>query len=129
MKPASDVELVTLTIEMNVRPEVQGQALQLLRSGVGLTEAKAECQSCRVSRDALDDNRLRYSETWTSEVAMQRHIQSEAFRRVLTAMDLCSEEPQVIIGNLSGHSGLSYLRKLREKPMGKSSAIPPNLEY
>lgn len=126
MKLASDVELVTLTIEMNVRPEVQGQALQLLRSGVGLTEAKAECQSCRVSRDALDDNRLRYSETWTSVAAMQRHVQSEAFRRVLTAMDLCSEEPQVIIGNLSGHSGMAYLRELREKPVAQSPQAAPN---
>lgn len=126
MQSTSEVEVVTLTIDMQFRPGVQGQALQLLRSGVGLTEAKAECQSCRVSRDAVDDNRLRYSETWTSEAALRRHVQSEAFRRVLTAMDLCSEEPQVIIGNLSGHSGMAYLRELREKPVAQSSLAVPN---
>jgi len=38
-----------------------------------------------------------------------------ADRRVLIAVDLCSEEPWIVIGNLPGHSGMEYLRKLREE--------------
>jgi hypothetical protein len=29
-------------------------------------------------------------------------------------MDMCCEEPQVVIGNLSGRSGIAYLQELRE---------------
>ena len=38
-----------------------------------------------------------------------------ADRRVLIAVDLCSEEPRIVVGNLSGHSGMEYLRKLQEE--------------
>ena len=54
-------------------------------------------------------------EEWESAEAFRRHIRSEEFRRVLVAVDMCCEEPQIVIGNLSGHSGMEYLRKLRDE--------------
>ena len=45
--------------------------------------------------------------------AFRKHLRSEEFRRVLMAMDMCCEEPKVLVGNLSGGSGMDYLRELR----------------
>jgi len=36
-------------------------------------------------------------------------------RRVLIAADLCCDEPRIVVGNLSGHLGMEFLRKLREE--------------
>lgn len=47
-------------------------------------------------------------------IAFARHVQSEEFRRVLTAMDLCIEEPRIMIRKLPGHGGMAYLHNLRE---------------
>ena len=41
-------------------------------------------------------------------------IKDEEFRRVLIALDMSSEEPRIVVGTLSGHSGMEYLRELRE---------------
>jgi len=41
-------------------------------------------------------------------------IKDEEFRRVLIALDMSSEEPRIVVGNLSEHGGLEYLRELRE---------------
>jgi len=41
-------------------------------------------------------------------------VKAEEFRRVLIALDMSSEEPRIVVGNLSEHGGLEYLRELRE---------------
>ena len=89
--------------------------MQLLVSGIGRIEAKSGCQNCHISRDVSAENRLHYSETWAAENEFRQHVQSEEFLRVLTAMDMCSEEPSIVIGNLSGHTGLTYLQELCDR--------------
>ncbi len=103
---------VTCTVDMRVLPPAAERVAQVILPVVGIVRAKTGCVSCALTRDVEDGCRLRYSETWSGEAAFQRHTQSAEFRRVLLAMDMCSEEPEVTIGNLSGHSGMDYLRDL-----------------
>lgn len=105
-------DVVTLSIDMRFAPEKIGQAIQLLVSVGGRIEAKPGCLDCLVSRDSISENRMRYSESWASEPPLLRHLQSDEFQRVLLAMDMCCEEPQVAIGNFSGQTGLLYLQEL-----------------
>lgn len=114
MKSDSHLALVTCSIDMHFSSGDAEHAIRLLLSSVERTEAKPKCRACTVLRDASDGCRVRYSESWISKTAFEQHVLSEEFRRVLVAMDMCCEEPQVVIGNLSGHSGISYLRELRE---------------
>jgi quinol monooxygenase YgiN len=65
--------------------------------------------------DADDAGLVHYVEEWDSAEAFRQHLQSEEFRRVLIALDLCCEEPRIMVGNLSGEIGMAYLRKLREE--------------
>jgi quinol monooxygenase YgiN len=108
-------DVVTLTIDMRFPPESIDQAIQLLVSGSGRIEAKPGCGESLIARDSVEENRVRYSETWATDAALQRHLQSEEFRRVLFAMDMCCEEPQVAIGNFAGHTGLLYLQQLCDR--------------
>jgi quinol monooxygenase YgiN len=93
-------------------PGKRDQAIQLLVSAVGRTEAKPGCRECLVARDVSGEGLVRYSEVWDSESAFQQHLRSEEFRRVLVAMDMSYEEPKVVIGNLSGRNGFDYMRTL-----------------
>jgi len=105
----------TCTIAMRFDPAAVPRALELLFSASGPIRAKRGCKSCRVQKDASDPCLLRYAEEWISEDAFRRHIRSEEFWRVLVAMDLCSEEPEVAIGDLSVRYGMDVLRKIREE--------------
>ncbi len=91
------------------------KVLQLLISVIGPTEARPECRKCSVACDATQEGLVHYHETWDSEAAFRLHAQSQEFWRVLTAMDLCVEEPKVVVGNLSGHVGMAHLRALRSQ--------------
>ncbi|MDF7799689.1 antibiotic biosynthesis monooxygenase [Pontiellaceae bacterium B1224] len=108
-------EVVTLSIDLHFTAENAPQAIQLLISGCGKTEAKPGCQQCRVTKDTVKGNRVRYTEAWNTQADFDRHLQSEEFRRVLVALDMCSEEPEVSVGNFSGHTGLRYLQNLCDR--------------
>lgn len=115
MAKGNESSFVTCFIDMRFLPEHLAQAVQLLLSTVGRTEVLPECRSCTVARDASEEGMVHYSETWDSEAAFRQHLKSEIFRRVLTAMDMCREEPQVTVGNLSGHTGVAHLRAIRDR--------------
>ncbi len=114
MDTSNPFALVTCLIDMHFSPSDVESAAQLLLSTVGRTEAQPGCLSCRLARDEADENRVRYHETWDSMTAFQRHVQSDEFRLVLVAMDMCCEVPDVMVGDLSGRSGMAYLQDLRE---------------
>lgn len=106
--------LVTCTIDMSLPAHDLEQAVNLLVSVVGLTKARSSCKTCSVARDASEEGVIHYCEAWDSVSAFQRHLHSDTFRRVLTAIDMCIEEPQVTIGDLSGRRGIAYLQELRD---------------
>ena len=113
------LNLKMCSIIMHYSPEKLDAAAQLLFSVVGQIEVKQGCRSCRVGRCVGGDNCIDYQEMWDSEKAFRRHIRSEEFHRVLAAMDLCDEEPRVMIGSLTGNSGIEFLRKLRGSAIHK----------
>lgn len=114
MKLTGDTGVVTCLVDMRFDPGEASRAVQLLLTVVERIKAKAGCQSCWVSRDAVENRRIRYSEIWTEDAAFLDHVRSEEFRRVLVALDMCCEEPAVTIGELAGRTGMDYLRDLRD---------------
>lgn len=114
----TDTPLTALTCSIGLRFPSQevGRGLQLLLSSVGCTESKPGCQACSVARDEVDATLIHYRETWDSAEVFQRHARSEEFRRVLVALDMCYEEPEVVIGNFSGCVGLAYLQQICTQP-------------
>lgn len=107
--------LVTCSIDMRFAPKDVDHAVQLLLSVSGSIQAKRGCRICRVGIEAADGGLIHYSEEWESREAFHQNVRSEEFRRVLIAVDMAIEEPQIVVGNLSGQCGMAYLLKLREE--------------
>ena len=107
--------LATCSIDMRFASKDIDQAVRVLLSVRWNIQGKRGCRDCRVGMDADDAGMVHYVEEWDSAEAFHQHLQSEEFRRVLIALDLCCEEPRIVVGNLSGQIGMAYLRDLREK--------------
>jgi quinol monooxygenase YgiN len=110
--------LATCAIDMRFASKDVEHAILLLRSVKENIQAKHGCRSCRVGLDAADASLVHYLEEWESAELFRKHVRSEEFRRVLIAMDLCCEEPRIVTGDLAGHAGMEYLRKLRAEEGG-----------
>lgn len=114
MKSLDHEFFFTCDIDMKFSERWLSEAVQLLLSAAGCTEAKPGCRECLISRDATHEGLVHYREQWNSESAFKEHLKSDEFMRVLVAMDLCSEEPAVVVGNLTGRRGIAWLRELRD---------------
>jgi quinol monooxygenase YgiN len=108
--------LTTCAIAMRFEAAQVVQAIRVLRSAIEPIRVKHGCRSCHIARDGDEEGVLRYTEEWSSEEAFRQHVQSAEFWPILIAMDLCSTEPQVRIGNLAVRGGLDLLLQLRGVP-------------
>lgn len=129
MPPSPVRDITTCVIALRYAPSALRKATELLASAIGPIRAKSACRACRLSGDVLEPEVLLYEEEWESAAAFRRHVRSEEFWRILVAMDLCTEEPQVTIGDLVAIRGVEYLRTLRSEGMppsenGQSNANP-----
>lgn len=115
MNSENGLTQTTCSIDMHFAPKDLDHAVRLLLSVQGNIQAKRGCRDCRFVMDDADADMVHYLEEWESEKAFHQHVQSEEFRRVLIAVDLCCEEPRTLVGNLSGQIGMAYLRELREE--------------
>jgi quinol monooxygenase YgiN len=114
MDSGDRLRLAICSIEMRFNPKDVDHAIRLLLSVRGSIQAKRGCRVCEVGMEASDPGLVHYREEWETEDVFHQHVQSEEFRRVLIALDLCCEEPRIVVGNMSGRTGMADLLKLRE---------------
>jgi quinol monooxygenase YgiN len=115
MRNGDKLSLATFSIDMRFAPKDVDQAVRLLLSVKEHIRAKHGCHACTIGREADDPGLIHYHEEWESAEWLRRHVRSEEFQRVLIATDLACEEPRIVVGNLSGQSGMAHLHALREE--------------
>jgi quinol monooxygenase YgiN len=95
-------------------PEKRDRILEMLASVAKHTKLVHDCTDCTVCEERDNGNAILYLESWGSREAMQRHVRSDLYIRVLHAMDLASEPPEVFFYETSGEKGLELIQELRE---------------
>lgn len=91
------------------------QAVEILKSVQDLTRASLGCAGCWVCEDDFLHNNLRYLEQWESEEALHSHIRSDLYRRVLAAMELSRQPPEVSFYFASEKKGFELIEAVRPK--------------
>ncbi len=89
--------------------------IELLRSVQDLTRPSFGCLGCWVSEEDSLHNHVRYAEQWESEEALHDHIRSDLYRRVLAAMELSRQEPEVRFFYCSETKGLEVIEAARRE--------------
>lgn len=90
-------------------------AQELLFSTLACTKAKPDCLDCRVSTDVRNPTRILYTEQWSSEAAFIGHAASGEFKRVLNAIDLCSELPDIRVERLYTERGIECFQRILQQ--------------
>lgn len=89
--------------------------IELLHSVQDLVRPSPGCLGCWVSEDDLFQNQIRYAEQWESEEALHDHIRSDLYRRLLTALDLSKQRPDVKFYYCSKTKGLELVEAKRRE--------------
>jgi quinol monooxygenase YgiN len=105
--------MVIATLRMSVPPEKQDDVLRTLRSVMGPTRAQLRCISCQLYQDAEDAKYVSFVQEWESREALNDHIRSDDYRKILAVMELASEKPEIkFIEALKTH-GMELIEEVR----------------
>jgi quinol monooxygenase YgiN len=96
-------------------PEKRDKILEMLVSVARQAKLTYGCTTCTVCEESGNGNAIFYVENWGSREALERHVRSDMYIRVLHAMDLASEPPEISFYEISGEKGMELIRELREQ--------------
>jgi len=100
-------------VKINPLPGKQQVVLDIFRSVIGQARLKSGCMDCAVYTDQGEAPTILFLEQWQSWEALDRHIRSELYFRVLSAMELAGEAPEIYFHEVSDTRGLEYIKSLR----------------
>lgn len=89
--------------------------IEILMSVQTMARLKPGCMYSDIYEDYGDGRKILYIEHWQAKEEMQQHIRSNLYLRVLNAIELASEPPEVFFHEDSGASGIELIKSLRIK--------------
>jgi len=111
--------LVTSTLRMVFTEPTREDALRVLRALWGPVRSHPGCLATRLMRDELDERVLTWVEHWQTQEDHERHVRSDAFRRLLAVMDLAAEPPLFEVDDVRHRQGFEVV----ERVLGAASLV------
>lgn len=98
-------------------PGEESKVIDVLDSVQGLIAANADCQGCLFTAMVGPGKSICYMERWRTREALDRHLRSPLYCRVLEAMELSRTPPTVEFYDIIGIGGLELIENVRLHPM------------
>lgn len=105
--------MIHVSLKVVLPAERREEALRIARSLLGPTSAAPGCVGCGFYTDTQNERTLCYVEEWETEEDLQRHIQSDDYRKFLALIDLSSEPPDLKFHRVSETFGIEYVGRVR----------------
>ncbi|MEW6518654.1 MAG: antibiotic biosynthesis monooxygenase [Thermodesulfobacteriota bacterium] len=93
--------------------EKRHEILDVLFSIKGPVQAEAECLACCILEEYGEEQNLFYVEKWRSLAGLERHIRSSSYARILEAMELSSQPPEVSFYKTSETWSFDLIERVR----------------
>jgi quinol monooxygenase YgiN len=118
--------MVVGTLRIPLSPGRRTEVLEILRSIQGPVLAQPGCAACHIYEEESPEQAVILIERWDSEAALQEHIRSDAYRRILGAIELSTCPPEVCFDYVSSSEGMELIERLRN--LGGTDASPGLLQ-
>lgn len=87
----------------------------------GIITTKADCQGCLLTVEAITSKSICYMERWRTREALDRHLRSALYGRVLEAMELSCMAPTIEFYEITDIGGLDLIEHVRLKPVNRDN--------
>ncbi len=94
--------------------------LAILRTIQGPVRAQPGCMACHILEEKEPEEAVVLVERWESQVALEAHLRSEAYRRILGAIELSGSPPEIRFDHVSATEGLDLIERSRS-PKGTTA--------
>jgi quinol monooxygenase YgiN len=105
---------MVITLLRVVAPSNKQEAvLEILRSVIDFTWGVPGCLGCVCYEEPKREGAVLYMEQWETKEDLYRHIQSELFLRLISAMEMAEEAPEIRFLEVTNSMGMELIEALR----------------
>jgi len=105
--------LITATLRISVSNEKKAEIIRLLRSLVEPTGVKTGCVNCRLYKDVTEQNNILWTEEWDSQEALESHLRSRQYLKILAALDMANVKPEIHFNTVGETKGMQLIEEAR----------------
>ena len=105
--------MIVGTLRILPAPDRRAEILEVFRAIQGPVRAQPGCAACHVYEEQGPEQAVVLVEMWDSQAALETHIRSEAYRRVLGAIELSGGPPEVRFDHVSATEGMELIERSR----------------
>lgn len=106
---------VRSTIRMLIPLSRQSEALEILGNVRSQIQFEPNCISARLYRGVNEARAIMVEELWESYQDIQRHLRSDAYRRLLMVIEMAEEPPDIRFDTIVNSSGVEVIEKARRE--------------
>jgi quinol monooxygenase YgiN len=102
------------TVRILPPPNRRNDVLEVLRSVQGPVRAQPGCAACDLYEEQSPEAAIVFIERWESEASLDTHLRSEMYRRILGALELSGDPPDVRFEHVSSCEGMEVIERSRK---------------
>ena len=99
--------MVVGTVRILPAPDRRAEVLKVFRTVQGPLLAQPGCVACHIYEEQGPEQAVVLVERWESQEALEAHLRSESYRRILGAIELSDGPPEVRFDYVSATKGWS----------------------
>jgi quinol monooxygenase YgiN len=105
--------MVVGTLRIPLSADRRAQVLEVLQSIQEPVRAQPGCTECTIYEEQSPEEAVVLVERWDSAAALEAHIRSEAYRRILGAIELAGGPPDLRFEHVSASEGMELVERVR----------------
>jgi quinol monooxygenase YgiN len=105
--------MVVGTLRILPLPNRRIEVLEILRSVQGPVLAQPGCASCHIYEEQGPEPAVVLIERFESDEALEAHVRSENYRRILAAVELSGSRPEICFEHVSASEGIELVERHR----------------
>ncbi len=110
--------MIVCTLILTVSETDRRKVIASLTPLVGWTQVQPGCQACHLLSDVEDPRALVLLEEWDTQEQLDSHLRSEDYRRVVAAMELSQEAPEIQFCTVETTGGFEVVEAARAPRTG-----------
>ena len=107
--------MIVGTLRILPAPDRRAEILEVFRAIQGPVLAQPGCTACHIYEEQGPEPAVVLVERWESQVALEAHLRSETYRRILGAIELSGGPPEVCFDYVSASEGMDLIERSRNR--------------
>jgi quinol monooxygenase YgiN len=112
--------VIVATLRILPEPHRRAEVLEVFETIQGPVLADPDCVACHIYEEHGPEQALVLVERWGSQGAFEAHLRSEAYRRILGAIELSERPPEIRFEYVSATEGIDLIERMRLPVEGKN---------